>query len=203
MVGTIGFAGSKARQNSRYTAWWLRLGLPHAALSALGGGLVGGLLGLAGVATADRLTQDARVWAGVAVVGLMFIAEGANVPAKILGRARQVPMSWKHTFPAPMSAALYGFTLGTGVLSTAYFWSFWALLVLIVGSADPVVGIGLGAVYGLSRTAPILASAVVSSDQVDSLIDTLYRHPVAIRLVSMGGILVGGIGYSARTMVPS
>src|SRR6266511_3317873 len=102
MVGTIGVAGSQARKRGHLARWWWRLGFTHLVGAMVGGGLLGVILSFVGTLL------------------VLAVADLVGIPAKHLSRARQVPLSWKHVLPAPMSASVYGLTLGIGVLSTVY-----------------------------------------------------------------------------------
>jgi hypothetical protein len=94
-------------------------------------------------------------------------------------------MSWKHVFPAPMSAAFYGATLGMGVLSTVYFWSLHALLLIIFATADNRTAILAGAAFGAGRVVPVLASAFVTGEEtLDRLAARLYSSSWRLKLFS-------------------
>jgi hypothetical protein len=191
MVGTIGFAGSRARQAGTYGGWLRRIGATHLLMSIVGGGMLGLLVGLAGAILAPSLAEP-RPWL-VALIALAgTAAEVSSLESQRLGRARQVPLSWKHAFSARMSASLYGWTLGFGVLTTVYFWSFWAWLVLGLLVGDPVRALLGGIAYGAGRAAPVLASSLVNSDTAERLTNLLDRNSWALRGLSATAILLVG-----------
>jgi len=176
MVGTIGFAGSEARDRGALRNWWLRLALPHITAALLGGLLFGLAVTLLGALVSGAL--DSREPA-VAVVGLAIfsLADVMRLPAKVFARARQVPLSWKHIFPPPVSSALYGFVLATGFLSTVYYWSFYALVFAIFVVANPSVGAAAGAAFGFGRTVPVALSPLVrGGEELDQVAERMSRH---------------------------
>lgn len=157
MVGTIGFAGSRAREQRTVWRWWWRLGIPHLLALTLAGAMVGIIVGFLGSVFKSAI-------GGIPVEAVTFLLlvfallELLGVSAKYVSRARQVPLSWKHVLSAPASAALYGAALGFGLTTTVYFWNFPALLALVFAIADLPVAIAAGAVFGLGRFVPVLAS---------------------------------------------
>src|SRR5947209_7933154 len=112
MVGTIGAAGRSARDRGEVGRWWIRLGLGHLFAS-----MIGGIVVAATAAAAGGLLLIIRrpAWAPVAMSSLLVLlalVDLAGLSARALSRPRQVPLAWKHVFPAPLSSVLYGFTLG-------------------------------------------------------------------------------------------
>ncbi len=184
MVGTIGLAGSRARQQGRFGQWWVRLGVTHMATAMLGGVFLGLAVSFVGMIVAVSV---GRVPPKALGVGMMVLAAADVVgpSAHRVSRMRQVPLAWKHEFPAPMSAALYGAALGAGVLSAAYFWCFHALLLAIFATADPGVGALAGAAYGLGRTLPTILSTLATREEVlDTLAGFLDPHTRLVRFLS-------------------
>lgn len=162
MVGTIGFAGSRARDQGRYRQWGTLVGV-HVLGSALGGGAVGLVVGFLGAAFARATVVTPRgVVAGILLAFAALDIVGA--PASVVSRARQVPMSWKHVFPARMSSTMYGLTLGSGVASTIYFWSAHATLIAAFLLGVPGLGLIAGAAFGIGRSAPVIVSSFIDSD---------------------------------------
>lgn len=196
MVGTIGLAGSQARQRNVFERWLIPVGATHAVGGLLGGLVLGGLVAFLG-----RLWQElvGAVPAGavVAVLALLAVVDAFGVSAKYLSRAKQVPMSWKHVFPAPMSSALYGFLLGIGIGTTVYFWSFHALLVAIFARADLSIGAIAGIAYGLARAMPPLLTAFIGDEEgVDRVSDYLGRRRYLIRFPEIAVITTTAWGFS-------
>jgi hypothetical protein len=194
MVGTIGLAGGRG-SGGRIMRWVIRLGAPHALMASLTGALVGTLVAMVGGATAATVGQ-APVWVLGLVLALTAAAEVAGFPAQYLARAKQVPMSWKQVFPAPMSAAIYGATLGAGVLSTVYFWSFYALLLALLILGNVAFGALGGAAYGLGRALPVLATGLLlrNPSTVDRVTEFLAPRARLLRQLSALSITGAAVG---------
>lgn len=183
MVGTIGLAGSESREKKRMGGWWVRIGVPHLVGSMLGGAGVGFVVAFLGALT-DALI-DVPTTAVVGIIGLFVLAETVGVPAKMLSRTRQVPLSWKHVFPATASAPLYGAFLGMGVTTTIYYWSHYALLAAVFFSSNLAAGSALGALFGLGRAAPVIGSAFTSPAVIDRWTDLLKGRTAILRVASV------------------
>lgn len=57
-----------------------------------------------------------------------------------------------------MASAIWGFDLGVGVFTQVNSWAFWGWIALMVLAADPRLGAGAGAMFGLTRgSGPALA----------------------------------------------
>jgi hypothetical protein len=195
MVGTIGSAGSRARDNGKFLSWFGKISVPHAVASLLGGGLMGLVGGFLGGLLS--VSPELRLIVALVAVGAGVILEIAKVPANLLARAKQVPLSWKHVFPAPMSAALYGATLGTGVASSVYFWSFWVTVAAVIAVGSPVAGFLIGAVYGVGRTTPVFVAVGFRPDKLLAAVSAWQSATVGVRVVSVlamaltaGGLIV-------------
>ncbi|HEV2756495.1 MAG TPA: hypothetical protein VG318_12060 [Actinomycetota bacterium] len=177
MVGTIGFAGSRARSRGRLGQWVLRLGGPHTIAAALGGSALGALVAFAGSVVVSG-AFDAGPGVVAAALGALALADVAGLPPQYTTRARQVPLSWKHLLPAPTSSALYGLVLGLGVGTTVYFWSYPALVVATFFSGNVFTGIAAGAAFGVGRALPVLASPLTPDvERLEEAVDSI-RHVV-------------------------
>lgn len=195
MVGTIGFAGSKARTNGRFIRWWLKVGAPHLVASLLGGAALGLLAGSLGDLLLPERTDTVSI--GVAMVVVAGVLELSGVRANLVARAKQVPMSWKHAFPASMSAVLYGVTLGAGVASTVYFWSFWVLVGGTFLTAKPFVGLLGGAAYGAGRALPVFLTALaLKDDQIGPAVEMWNGQSLAVKFLSLAATLLIGISMT-------
>ena len=192
MVGTIGLAGSKARAQGTWGRWWLRLGSTHILAAMTAGALAGAVVAIAGGLLRALLPGGHSIQVGIPVLAagvilLFAVFEVAGVPAKYLARARQVPMSWKQIFPAPMSSALYGAVLGFGFLSTVYSWSFFALMTAVFLRGSVAAGLAAGAAFGLGRSLPVIAtSSVPGTEKADSLADRAAAFFARERVISRG-----------------
>jgi hypothetical protein len=194
MVGTIGFAGGKARKGKTTGRWLLRLGLNHLAFSVIGGALTGLVFAFLGSLLQELLGSPGSIVA-VTMFATLAAADILMLPITRLSHARQVPMSWKHVFPAPMSAALYGLVLGVGVLTAVYYWSFAALTLGIALSATPVIGLAAGGSFGLGRALPVLLSALAQDEHSveqwsDAVRDFASNHTRVVRLTSAGATIL-------------
>jgi apolipoprotein N-acyltransferase len=194
MVGTIGFAGGKAHEQHQVRRWALQLALPHLAASTLGGALTGVVAAFLGGVLLGPLESTTLPIITVSVLLLLAVADVLMVQASRVSRARQVPLSWKHTFPAPMSSVLYGFALGAGVFTSIYYWSFVSLLVAIVVSRSVTVGLIAGGMFGLARgLIPVVAGLGRDERVVDAraghIERALYERPRLVRVASAFGTL--------------
>lgn len=203
MVGTIGFAGSKARNQRRVLRWLRRLGLSHLAASMAAGALVGALMATAGAALSG-LTGGTLTHVGGVLLLVFAVAELMGLPISWLSRARQVPLSWKHVFPAPMSATLYGGVLGFGLLTTIYYWSFPALLVGMVATGRIALGVAAGIAFGAGRALPVFMGLTTTDETIldrrtDRLQEFLDRRPWVPRLLGAATIaLTAGLFLGSK-----
>lgn len=166
MVGTIGFAGGKARQQKKVLRFVRRIATPYALASAVGGALLGVTAAVAGGLLLPRTRELGEAWILASVFVVAGAADAMNVPIKRLSHRRQVPLSWKHVFPPPMSAALYGFTLGAGVLTAIYSWSFPAFLIAVAVSSNIAIGLMAGVAFSIGRAAPSLIALAARDEWV-------------------------------------
>ena len=168
------------------------MALPHIAGSLSAGAGMGILMSFLGALSqqAAGLRPNGVVF-GAVLLGLAVI-EVSGLPAQRLSRAHQVPLSWKHVLPASGSAALYGVTLGFGLGTTAYFWSFHALVVCLLLLGDITLGLFAGMAFALGRTFPVVASVlVIGSERLEEVIDGITRRVgprrYLLRLASASG----------------
>ena len=176
----------------------MRIGGVHALAAILAGSTLGLMVGMLGGAW-ELVLGPLPTVLFVLLLLAFIVADAIGLPAKYLSRPRQVPMAWKHQFPAPMSAALYGASLGFGVLSTAYFWSFHALIAWMFFLASPPQAAMAGAAFGLGRAAPVLLISLVRGPErwervVDSIGERLVPHAFVLRVASGVSILLLALG---------
>jgi hypothetical protein len=132
------------------------IGRSSGATLAFGVGAIAGgaasfsVLALAGTAL------DVRAAAGATVVlaAVAAVAEAAGVRVMPQVR-RQVPEPWRRVLPLPVTAALYGALLGVGFATFVLTLAFWALAAVVVLQADVVLGVLVGAAFGLGRAVPV------------------------------------------------
>lgn len=190
MVGTIGFAGGKARIQRKVFRFARRIALPYALASIAGGAILGLAAALVGgLALPQPGDAEAETSVVASVLAVAGAADAFGISVKRFSRRRQVPLSWKHVFPPPMSATLYGFTLGVGVVTAIYYWSFLAFLVAVAVTADPALGVMAGIAFSLGRAALSLLAVAARDEWVidrwsDRIEGVLSRNRWFPRLVS-------------------
>ncbi len=94
-----------------------------------------------------------------------------------------------------MSAALYGLALGSGIASTAYFWSLHALGVALFVIAKPAVGALAGIAFALGRSFPVILSAYVGNQEsVERTAGMLGFGARRLRLASAAVVGLAALG---------
>jgi len=148
MVSTIGPAvrGHRARER------WILSVFAHVAGAATGGALTGMIVAIIGLSLWN-LNRS-----GVVAIGILF---GIALPAILYdllrwrrtlpALQRQVPERWRRYLPPHMTAFLFGWQLGLGWATRAYFASYYVLLAIILLDHSVILGLGLGGAYGASR----------------------------------------------------
>jgi MFS family permease len=179
-----------------------RFGLTAAAYllgSALGGVLVGGVLGgvgslaLGGVGSALR----AGLLAGAAVVAAVVDARKLPIPCW----HRQVNEDWLAEFRGWVYGAGFGFQLGLGVatiVTTASIYLMWLAALLV---ASPAGGALIGLSFGVARAVPLLAGAAVRRPEqvadrvrrVDGWDGSFRRMTVGVEAVAATAFLLAGL----------
>lgn len=163
MAGTIGSVGHGATGEGK-TVWRKLIG------SYFGGALLGGLvlgvpLAFAGLAldAYERFIGIPQTYAtvgGVTILTLLALRDLGLVSFSLPTRYRQVPMSWKR-LPGYWSSFVFGFSLGTGISTTIYLASFYAVGLVAVLVRDLFVGLLVTVTYSVSRGLVILWAAHV------------------------------------------
>lgn len=181
MVGTIGSVGHGATGEVKKA--WQRLFLAYVLGSAAGGLVLGLFPALGGLVldATERLLRMPRTYAdvtGVLLLVLMGLHDLGWLSFRLPSRRRQVPMGWKQ-LPGYWSPFVFGFALGTGVLTTVYLASFYAVAVLAVLLRDPVASILLAVTYAVGRAVLILISAHVHADP-EELVAALGARPSVV-----------------------
>jgi hypothetical protein len=182
MAMGLGFLGrGKARMA-------IQLGGLHLVGAAVGGAVVGGVLGLIG---ALLHLSDWRFWLiGVTAVVASALAIGAS-PVQ-LGRQCQVPRTWERTMPPRRRYFLWGAMLGCGV-ATPILSSAFLVLLSVQLTSGPWLGALAGAIYGGMREAMALVPMLRRSDHEATLGSLSRYRPTFQRLnmvVAMGGGLM-------------
>lgn len=175
--------------------WWLTVSA-HIVGSALGGGLVGALLGAAG-----RLVA----WAGVglvarltlvAVVAVMaLVVDGRGWPRWLWRPHRQVDEDWLSRYRGWVYGGGFGFQLGMGISTIVTAATLYVLGALAFAVADVGSAAMLGLAFGLARGATVLAGWRI--DAPDALV-SFHRRLQAragwgrlAAVVADSGILIG------------
>lgn len=128
---------------------WRRSGAVFAASSAFSGATVGAGLGaVGGTLTGDALSLVAAVMALGGIVAGAATLFGQKVP--LIQRDRETPRRWL-SYPPSVGAALTGAMLGLGFTTRLGYALWYAVPVLALLTASPVVGAVLFATYGLAR----------------------------------------------------
>jgi hypothetical protein len=148
MISTIGEHGGSTRLKLAACAAFVPGALAGGALTFGLAALAGSLLGGATVAIAFA--------AVVAAVGA--VAEGAGV--KIAPQIRrQVPESWRRTWPLPLAVAAYGVLLGLGFTTFVLTFAVPALTAVALGVGDLGTGLAMGLAFGAGRALPVVTLA--------------------------------------------
>jgi hypothetical protein len=103
-------------------------------------------------------------------------------------RYRQVPARWRAKFPGEVTAGLYGWILGFGVLTPISFSSFYVLLAWTALSGTAVLGAAMLGTYGLVRALPpLIVNSFVSG------LDAAQQFNLRVQPLSASVSLVLGI----------
>ena len=152
MLTSISPLGERARAHR----WWLTA-TAYVVGSALGGAVLGLLLGLAGSA----LTSPATWVAAAALLGCAALEVAGRLPHGL----RQVDEDWLTRYRGVVYGFSYGAQLGIGVVTIVTSAATYAVLALALLSGSPLSGVLIGATFGLTRALPLLAMAGVTTPQ--------------------------------------
>lgn len=179
---------------------WRTAAIAHTLGSVLGGAATGGLVGGLGWAL-TRLGQG--MWFGLAFLTVVLLAGVRDmlVPSRRLpALQRQVPESWRRTFPYPLVMFAYGFQLGLGWATHAYYASYHVLLALIVFVVgNPILGAAPHGLYGLARAGLVVLVAPGGNvERTDSRLSWLACHAAHVRWGSALASLLIGVFYAGQ-----
>jgi hypothetical protein len=148
MISTIGEHGGSRRLKLAACAAFVPGALAGGAvtfgLAALAGSLLGG--GTVAIAFA----------AVVAGLGALAEAAGVKIAPQI---RRQVPESWRRTWPLPLAVAAYGVLLGLGFTTFVLTFAVPALTGVALGVGDVATGVLMGLAFGAGRALPVVVIA--------------------------------------------
>jgi len=137
----------------------------------------------------------------LAVVALLVaLVELQVLPARLPSRDWQVPRDWPTKYGPIRGYALWGGTLGLGVLSYVPFASYHLFLVWLLLSRSAAVGLGMGLAYGLGRwigsAIPAMAAAR-SPEQAMSKGSIALTNNQGHRTIQVGLLLVAAVWFSS------
>jgi len=153
MLTSINPLGETGRKQS-----WAVTVFSYVAGTVLGGSVIGLALGSIGLFVPDK---PWTLWllAGLLILGGVVDASRWSPP----GIHRQVDENWLSKYRGWVYGFGFGVQLGTGmatIVTTAAIYSMMGMLVLV---GDPVLGLSVGATFGLARSLPVLLVARAST----------------------------------------
>ncbi len=180
MVETVGIAGDGARRGTTVAA--CATFLPGAVI---GGVTTFGLLSALGdLANGAGGRTACLLAAAIALVAAAAEARGTRIVPQI---RRQLPERWRWTMPLPLAAGLYGILLGLGFTTFVLSFGVWALAGISVALGDPLLGLMVGAAFGVGRAIPVLAVApIVDSPLGRRCIELMAERPALYRAFRLG-----------------
>lgn len=201
MLGSISPVG----EASRGQRWWLTA-TAYTVASLIAGAATGALLGLLGAGVFGLVEVATAVRLGI--LALVLVA-GAAVDRGVRGWQlpswrRQVDERWLTTYRGWIYGTGFGFQLGTGVVTivpSAVTYAMW-LAALLSGSG--LAGLGVGLVFGVVRSLPLLLTVRLRS--AAALYDRTRRvaaaEPAARHLTIAGQIGIAAVALiAAGTLV--
>jgi hypothetical protein len=126
------------------------------------GAIAGGVITFGSLALLGDLLHGAGgraayvVAAGIALLASALEVHGTRIVPQI---RRQLPEHWRRVMPMPLAAALYGVLLGLGFTTFVLSFGVWALAGVSLAVGDPLIGLVLGAAFGIGRAIPIVVLA--------------------------------------------
>lgn len=165
--------------------------------STLGGALVGLLAGAVGAVVVAPLGTTTRL--AVLAVGLLVaLAVDLRGASRAPGPKRQVNEDWLEVYREWVYGAGFGLQLGAAVLTQVATAAVYAMLLAAALTGSPAGGALVGAVFGLVRALPVLATRSVRD--APSL-GRLHRRTAAlaepVRRATVGTIGVAGLVVTA------
>ena len=192
MLTSISPLGERARGNR----FW-RTAAAYTAGSLLGGTAIGAALGAAGAPFVDTVDEAVplAVLAAAAIAGNVLDATG-HVPTV----RRQVDERWLSTYRGWVYGFGFGAQLGVGVATIVTASTTYVALLAAFLTGSPLGGAIVGATFGLTRAAPLLATRSVRAPaDLASLHRTVDR---AARPIAFGtGVAQGAVGAAALVLL--
>ncbi len=173
----------------------------HLASSVVGAALLGTSLGALGAIVGLDSSVAAEVTAIVAIAYVAAALELVHLPAP--ERHAQVPAAWRAQYPPVVMSIGYGVTLGAGVFTHIWVYSFYPLLVWIFLAAGPWVGLLVWSAFGLGRALPVLVIGTRTTDIQEAFQATQRLEPWSQVVYVLDGLILALIaGYLLGVSVP-
>jgi hypothetical protein len=185
-VGALAPLGKVASARSRWVADVGLYTFGGAVSSVLAGAALGALGGLL---PAPVITHGGMIVLAVAAVAVAREVGVLRFP--LPQPRRQTKDRWAKIFPAPVSAALWGFDLGLTVTTRFTFAGTWVLLLVPVLTANPALGALVLLAHWLGRAlpvwlSPLLMTSPTSTPLVFDAIDARERIFRATQVLGLG-----------------
>src|SRR4051794_7774462 len=178
-------------ERARHSRWWLTT-TAYFAGSAVGGALLGAVAGMTG----SLLRLSLSPWAVAAVCVMIVALDLVGVPSW----HRQVNEDWLHRYRGWVYGGGFGFQLGMGVVTIVTTAAVYAVIALGALSGSVVIGLFLGAVFGLSRSLPVLVAARVRRpEQLRRLHAALARAADPVRRAATSTLVIAAVAAVVAT----
>ncbi|WP_354701526.1 hypothetical protein DSM112329_01845 [Paraconexibacter sp. AEG42_29] len=181
-VDTLGTSLGRESRRGRTVAAVLAFTVAAVAGGALTFGAaaaVGGAAGLGDVTWAALLAAAIALGAGIGDLRFLPIVPQIR---------RQVPEAVRWQLPLPVTAAFYGGLLGLGFTTYLFTYAMWALLAAALLLGSPLLGVVLGATFGLGRALPVVVLACrFTAPTTQQFIEDMERGPALIGLRRIDG----------------
>jgi hypothetical protein len=186
MLASINPLGERGR-NQRYAVTVAA----YVGASTAAGALLGGALGAAGAPLAGRPALVAL--GALAAAGLAF--DTGVVARRVPGPRRQVDENWLATYRGWVYGAGFGAQLGVAFATIVTASATWVAFACALLAGSPAAGATVGAVFGLARALPILATARVRDPEVlRALMRRLERLRPRVAGLTVGAQAVAAVG---------
>lgn len=168
---------------------WLADILTYLASGAVASSLVGAGLAGAGGLLIPAPFQGAAIGLGLALALVAVSGDLGWLRWRLPEPKRQTRREWGMMFRPPVPAAMWGFGLGTTVLTVFTFSGVWLVLAMAVIVGEPAVGATLLLVHWIGRAVPIMAGPILLPDaaSLPRLLDTVDGARNLFRLSNLLG----------------
>lgn len=173
-------------------------------LFAVAGMVAGALMGTV-AAVSGMLLQTSGLGHAALSIALVLLAGGTVFemagwrPVRPPGPTRQVAAGTMVRRSLVGAAIIWGFQLGLGIATRVTVWAVWLLLGVVAWLASPLLGVLLGALYGVVRGLQPLLTSQFSTSSLDQLTNRVQSSVCRARVSGLAGlIIVGGLVMAAR-----